>query len=71
VIEIMKLPTPKPIWRSFAARRHNDPWLSNIKQNPTRKVWLCLTAILDAHSRALVWWAMSRSLDAQLAVGAY
>ena len=37
---------------------------------PTREGWLYLAAILDLHSRAVVGWAMSRTLDCNLATGA-
>ena len=37
---------------------------------PTREGWLCLAAILELHSRAVVGWSMSETLDCRLAVDA-
>jgi transposase InsO family protein len=44
--------------------------LSDITYIPTREGWLYLAAVLDAYSRALVGWAMSRTLDTKLAMDA-
>jgi putative transposase len=62
--------SPNLVNRDFAAARPNELWLSDITYIPTREGWLYLAAVLDAHSRALVGWAMSRSLGTQLAMDA-
>jgi putative transposase len=56
--------------RVFRVDRPNHSWLSDITYIPTREGWLYLAAILDLHSRAIVGWAMSRTLDTQLAADA-
>jgi putative transposase len=56
--------------RDFTSEHPNDLWLSDITYVPTREGWLYLAAVLDAYSRALVGWAMSRTLDTKLAMDA-
>lgn len=56
--------------RVFGVDRPNHSWVSDITYIPTCEGWLYLAAILDLHSRALVGWAMSRTLDSQLATDA-
>ena len=62
--------SPNLINRNFDAEHSNDLWLSDITYIPTREGWLYLAAVLDAYSRALVGWAMSRTLDTKLAMDA-
>jgi putative transposase len=59
--------SPNLLRRVFRADAPNQSWLSDITYIPTREGWLYLAAILDLHSRAIVGWAMSRTLDGQLA----
>ena len=61
--------SPNLIHRDFTSEHPNDLWLSDITYIPTREGWLYLAAVLDAYSRALVGWAMSRTLDTKLAIG--
>src|SRR4029453_14422528 len=56
--------------RDFTSEHPNDLWLSDITYIPTREGWLYLAAVLDAYSRAVVGWAMSRTLDTKLAMDA-
>ena len=56
--------------RVFQVDRPNRSWVSDITYIPTREGWLYLAAILDLHSRAIVGWAMSKTLDSQLATDA-
>lgn len=58
------------IGRVFTAERPNACWLSDITYIPTREGWLYLAAVLDVYSRAVVGWAMSRTLDCKLATDA-
>ena len=62
--------SPNLIHRDFTSEHPNDLWLSDITYIPTREGWLYLAAVLDAYSRALVGWAMSRTLDTKLAMDA-
>ena len=62
--------SPNLIHRDFTSAHPNDLWLSDITYIPTREGWLYLAAVLDAHSRALVGWAMSRTLGTKLAMDA-
>src|SRR4029434_3392118 len=54
--------SPNLINRDFTSEHPNDLWLSDITYIPTREGWLYLAAVLDAYSRAVVGWAMSRNL---------
>ena len=62
--------SPNLIHRDFTSEHPNDLWLSDITYIPTREGWLYLAAVLDAYSRALVGWAMNRTLDTKLAMDA-
>jgi putative transposase len=62
--------SPNLLRRVFKADGPNQRWLSDITYIPTREGWLYLAAILDLHSRAIVGWAMSKTLDSQLATDA-
>ena len=59
--------SPNLIGRVFTADSPNACWLSDITYIPTREGWLYLAAVLDVYSRAVVGWAMSRTLDCRLA----
>jgi len=59
--------SPNLIGRVFTAAGPNACWLSDITYIPTREGWLYLAAVLDVYSRAVVGWAMSRTLDCKLA----
>jgi transposase InsO family protein len=62
--------SPNLLKRAFRADRPNLCWVSDITFIPTREGWLYLAVILDLYSRAVVGWAMSRSLDCRLAMDA-
>jgi transposase InsO family protein len=62
--------SPNLIGRVFTAASPNACWLSDITYIPTREGWLYLAAVLDVYSRAVVGWAMSRTLDCKLATDA-
>ena len=59
--------SPNLIGRVFTTGRPNACWLSDITYIPTREGWLYLAAVLDVYSRAIIGWAMSRTLDCKLA----
>ena len=56
--------------RRFEAQQPNPCWLSDVTYIPTREGWLYLAAILDLYSRAVVGWAMSRTLGTPLVIDA-
>jgi putative transposase len=62
--------SPNLINRDFTSTHPNDLWLTDITYIPTREGWFYLAAVLDAYWRALVGWAMSRTLDTKLAMDA-
>lgn len=62
--------SPNLLERVFAVDRPNDCWVSDITYIPTREGWLYLAAVLDLYSRAIVGWAMSKTLDSRLAMDA-
>jgi putative transposase len=62
--------SPNLLGRAFRVHRANHSWVSDITFIPTREGWLYLAAILDLHSRAVVGWAMSRTLNSELATAA-
>ena len=59
--------SPNLIGRVFTSDAPNACWLSDITYIPTREGWLYLATVLDVYSRAIVGWAMSRTLDCNLA----
>jgi putative transposase len=59
--------SPNLIGRVFTSDAPNACWLSDITYIPTREGWLYLATVLDVYSRAIVGWAMSRTLDCKLA----
>jgi putative transposase len=61
---------PNLLDRVFQVEHPNLAWVSDITFIPTREGWLYLAVILDLYSRAVVGWAMSKSLDCRLAMDA-
>ena len=59
--------SPDLVQRMFQVDRPNACWLSDVTYIPTREGWLYLAGVLDLYSRALVGWAMSKTLDGRLA----
>jgi transposase InsO family protein len=62
--------SPNLVGRVFQADQPNACWVSDITYVPTREGWLYLAGVLDLYSRAVVGWAMSKTLDTQLATDA-
>jgi transposase InsO family protein len=62
--------SPDLVRRVFKVDRPNACWVSDITYIPTREGWLYLAGVLDLYSRAVVGWAMSKTLDTQLAADA-
>jgi transposase InsO family protein len=48
----------------------NQIWVADITYIPTDQGWLYLAGVLDLHSRRIVGWAMSPSIDSTLVLSA-
>ncbi len=70
VADPTSLPAPNLVARDFAAPVPNRLWLGDITDGPTGAGWLSLAALLDAHSRRVVGWAMADHLRTALALDA-
>ena len=55
--------SPNLLRRAFNVDRPNHSWVSDITFIPTREGWLYLAAILDWHSRFVLSWRLSNTLD--------
>lgn len=62
--------SPNLLDRQFEVDQPDACWLADITYIPTREGWLYLAGVLDLHSRAIVGWAMSKTLDVRLASSA-
>ena len=49
----------------MSAQRPNQVWATDITYIPMRKGFMYLTAINDLHSRYVVNWSVSNTMDAQ------
>ena len=65
------IPAPDLIQRDFTAERPHQVWTSDITYIWTTEGWLYLAVILDLFSRAIVGWATSERIDAQLVCTAF
>jgi len=62
---------PDLLKRKFTAERPHQVWVSDITYIWTIEGWLYLAAILDLFSRAIVGWATSARIDADLVCTAF
>jgi putative transposase len=53
--------------RVFTARRHNQPWLTDITEHPTAEGKLYLCAVKDLHSNRIVGYSIDSRMTASLA----
>jgi len=53
-----------------ATSASNQIWVADITYIPTREGWLYLAGIMDLHSRRIVGWSMSASIDSKLVLSA-
>jgi transposase InsO family protein len=65
------IPAPDLVKRDFTAERPHQVWTSDITYIWTTEGWLYLAVILDLYSRAIVGWATSERIDAQLVCTAF
>lgn len=56
--------------RDVAIERSNQAWCTDITYIPMRKGFLYLVAIMDWHSRAVLSWRLSNSMDTDFCVAA-
>ncbi len=56
--------------REFDAEKPNQKWVADITYLPTTEGWLYLAAVLDLHSRRVVGWSMSDSLESKVVLDA-
>jgi putative transposase len=62
---------PDLLERNFTAERPHQVWTSDMTYIWTKEGWLYLAVILDLFSRAIVGWATSQRIDAQLVCTAF
>jgi len=62
---------PDLLARDFTAERPHQVWTSDVTYIWTTEGWLYLAVILDLFSRAIVGWATSERIDAQLVCTAF
>ena len=63
-------PAPNLVQRQFIAEQPNRLWITDLTYLRTAEGWLYLAAMLDAHSRRVVGWAMADHLRTELALEA-
>ena len=61
---------PNVLERNFVAHAPNEKWVGDITYIPTLDGWLYLAVLLDLFSRRVVGWAMSNTIDTDLALEA-
>jgi len=59
------------IHRDFTAKKPNQLWTSDITYIRTQEGWLYLAVFLDACSRRIVGWSMSRRINDELIINAF
>jgi putative transposase len=61
---------PNRLAHAAPASAPNQIWVADITYIPTDEGWLYLAGVLDLHSRKIVGWAMSPSIDSALVLSA-
>lgn len=61
---------PNLLAEAPATSASNQIWVADITYIPTREGWLYLAGIMDLHSRRIVGWSMSASIDSKLVLSA-
>lgn len=61
---------PNRLAEAPATSAPNQIWVADITYIPTKEGWLYLAGVLDLHSRRIVGWAMSPSIDSALVLSA-
>lgn len=61
---------PNLLNQNFQTTAINEVWLTDITYIPTREGFTYLAAIVDLHSRKIIGWKTSRTIDSQMVVAA-
>lgn len=61
---------PNVVDRKFDRGAPDLVWLSDITYIPTQSGWTYLAIVMDAHSRKILGWSLSESLERQLVIDA-
>ncbi|EMI18736.1 Integrase, catalytic core domain protein [Rhodopirellula maiorica SM1] len=56
--------------QNFHTKTINEVWLTDITYIPTKEGFTYLAAVADLHSRKIIGWKTSRTIDSQLVVAA-
>lgn len=62
---------PNLLNQNFATKAINEVWLTDITYIPTKEGFTYLAAFVDLHSRKIIGWKTSRTIDSQLVVAAF
>lgn len=62
---------PNRLNQNFATKTINQVWLTDITYIPTKEGFTYLCAIVDLHSRKIIGWKTSRSIDSQLVIESF
>lgn len=57
--------------QDFTTKTINEVWLTDITYIPTKEGFTYLAAFVDLHSRKIIGWKTSRTIDSQLVVAAF
>ena len=63
-------PFPNLLRQDFRVGMTNQTWVSDFTYVPTDEGWLYLCTFIDLFSRRVVGWAVSKTLDRNLAIAA-
>jgi len=62
---------PNRLNQDFATKMINEVWLTDITYIPTKEGFTYLAAFVDLHSRKIIGWKTSRTIDSQLVIAAF
>ena len=71
VSDAKAMPFPNLLKQDFKVALPNVAWVSDFTYVPTEEGWLYLCTFIDLFSRRAVGWAVSRTIDRQLAIDAF
>ena len=62
---------PNHLKQDFSTNAINEVWLTDITYIPTKEGFTYLAAFVDLHSRKIIGWKTSRTIDSQLVIAAF